>query len=249
MAEYKMMDLTPEQIQSILDANKTATSSSPNIMYDEQGRPYTMIGGTNQRSYISPVAMGGAKPSDSGGGMFKTDLKWDSNKGEWTRDWDWQNIGSLAVGGLAGGAVAAGLAGASAPATTGTLASHSVLPASGAPLTLPAATTGIGPSSALLASTPISQAGAPATLAGATSSGSPSLLGKLAASQGLLNYGKDSSPTQPYQTSARFDSSEEVPVTNREPMVDMADIEKIRKLIRGPRDFSKPNLGGPNYAG
>jgi len=82
------------------------------IEYDEQGRPFTYIGGTTKRSYISPVAFGHAKPQDDGGGFFRTDLGWNTDNGQWERDWDLRNIALLGVGGIAGAAAAPAIAGA-----------------------------------------------------------------------------------------------------------------------------------------
>ena len=82
------------------------------IEYDEQGRPFTYIGGTTKRSYISPVAFGHAKPQDDGGGFFRTDLGWNTDNGQWERGWDWQNIGTLAAGGIGAAAAAPAIAGA-----------------------------------------------------------------------------------------------------------------------------------------
>lgn len=69
------------------------------VQYDERGRPFSYIGNTNRRSYISPVAMGtGTRPTD-GGGPFRTDYGWDTDKGEWTRGVDWGNVMSAGIGG------------------------------------------------------------------------------------------------------------------------------------------------------
>jgi hypothetical protein len=79
------------------------------IQYDEQGRPFTYVGGTTRRSYISPVAMGtGTRPTD-GGGIYRTDYGWDQNRGEWTRGIDWGNVLTTGIGAIAGGAALAPL--------------------------------------------------------------------------------------------------------------------------------------------
>lgn len=84
-------------------------SANYNIQYDEQGSPFTQIGGTGKRAYISPVAMGtGTRPTD-GGGIYRTDYRWDQNKRDWTRGVDWGNVMTTGIGAIAGGAALAPL--------------------------------------------------------------------------------------------------------------------------------------------
>lgn len=121
------------------------------IQYDEQGRPFTYVGGTTRRSYISPVAMGtGTRPTD-GGGIYRTDYGWDQNRGEWTRGIDWGNVLTTGIGGIAGGAAlaplfsgggAAGSGGAAAAAgNASVLPSATTFPTAGM---MPAGGTGLG---------------------------------------------------------------------------------------------------------
>lgn len=106
---------------------------------DERGRPFSYVGGTDRRSYISPVAFGGSKP-EGGGGLFRKGWQWDANTGEWVDPFNWDTLASLGVGGLfavpaigalAGGAGAgagAGAGGGSAAGLGGGAAAGSVLP-------------------------------------------------------------------------------------------------------------------------
>lgn len=89
------------------------------LKYDN-GRPYYLIPGTNQRSYVSPVAMGTGTRPEGGGGPFKHDWSWDQNKGKWVQNTDWGNLATLgtAIVMSAGAADAAGLLGG-APAVLG----------------------------------------------------------------------------------------------------------------------------------
>lgn len=119
------------------------------IQYDEQGRPFTYVGGTTRRSYISPVAMGTGTRPTAGGGPFKTDYGWDQNKGDWTRGIDWGNVLTTGIGAVAGGAALAPLfAGGGAPGGAAAAAGNaSVLPSATTFPTagmLPAGGTGLG---------------------------------------------------------------------------------------------------------
>jgi hypothetical protein len=82
------------------------------IQYDEQGRPYSLIGGTTKRSYLSPVAMGTGKRPEDTSGFFRMAPQWNTDKATWDNPINWQNIGTLAVGGIAGAAVAPAVMGA-----------------------------------------------------------------------------------------------------------------------------------------
>lgn len=74
------------------------------IFYDEQGRPYSFLGGTTRRSYLSPEAMGvrGQRPSDHG--FLSTDYNWNTETGDWENGIDWGKVFTLAVAGMGAGA-------------------------------------------------------------------------------------------------------------------------------------------------
>lgn len=117
------------------------------VQYDEQGRPFTYVGGTSRRSYISPVAFGGQKPEDTTG-IFRQGPQWNQNSGEWETPIDWGNILAIGTGaGLGAGALSA--AGAFGGAAGGL--SESVIPTS-------MGTTGAGlPSASMMGALPASQ--------------------------------------------------------------------------------------------
>ena len=80
------------------------------MQYDPQGRPYFEQPGQPRR-YVSPVSMGGKKPTDTTG-LFRKGPQWNARTGEWETPVDWGNV--LNVGTMAG--LTAGAANAFLPA-------------------------------------------------------------------------------------------------------------------------------------
>ena len=125
------------------------------IQYDEQGRPFTYVGGTTRRSYISPVAMGTGQRPDDTTSILRQAPRWNQNTGKWETPIDWGNIATMGVGALGGvgalsamgafggGAGAAAGAGGAAPsAAPGAFGISATAPTFGA--AAPAAGGGIG---------------------------------------------------------------------------------------------------------
>lgn len=78
------------------------------VQYDAQGRAFILSNG--KKNYISPVAMGQAKPKDTTG-MFRQAPQWNNRTGTWETPIDWTNIANAAViGGLTAGAANAFMA-------------------------------------------------------------------------------------------------------------------------------------------
>lgn len=103
------------------------------IQYDEQGRPFSYVGGTSRRSYISPVAFGGQAPEDTTG-IFRQGPQWNNNTGNWETPIDWGNIMSMGVaGGLGAGALSAAGAFGGGAAAGGGLSEAAIPSAAGLP--------------------------------------------------------------------------------------------------------------------
>lgn len=154
------------------------------VQYDEQGRPFTYVGGTSRRSYISPVAMGGQAPEDTTG-IFRQGPQWNNNTGTWETPIDWGNILNVGIaGGLgAGAASAAGLFGGGAAAGTGSVAADPALVGA-----LPSAQIGTGAAALPSAAASVGGAGGglPSWLGPALSVGT-GLVGRMAGGGGGSN--------------------------------------------------------------
>jgi hypothetical protein len=72
------------------------------IEYDERGRPFTYIGQTNQRSYLSPAVFDPSwkLPENT----FFKEHYWDTDEGEVGTHLNYQNLGTVGVLGIAGAA-------------------------------------------------------------------------------------------------------------------------------------------------